>query len=129
MKTTHTLTHMRKLSHGHMKKISFSMSWKPFFCRWKWEKLKSLYLLNSKFQALSHLQWLHSPVSDWPGWKPPANYVSGWVYCFHVVSPSFWPSVCLLHFLSLISWKILDRISSNFANTFICTRQILLIKN
>ena len=32
--------------------------------------LQSLYFRNSKFDASSHLLWLHSPVSDEPGQKP-----------------------------------------------------------
>ena len=32
--------------------------------------VQSLYLLNAKFQASSHLVWLHSPVSVRPGRKP-----------------------------------------------------------
>ena len=39
------------------------------------------------------------------------------------------PTVCPKHFASLITSRIIDGISSNFANTFICTRQILLVKN
>ena len=32
--------------------------------------VQSLYFLNSKFQASSHLQWLYSPVYVGPGRKP-----------------------------------------------------------
>ena len=40
------------------------------------------------------------------------------------------PTECVsVTFVSLISWRIIDGISQNFANTFICTRQILLIEN
>ena len=34
------------------------------------QRLFSLYFLNMKFQASSHLLWLYSPVSVGPGWKP-----------------------------------------------------------
>ena len=34
------------------------------------EILQSLYFLNPKFQASSHLQWLYSPVCVGPGRKP-----------------------------------------------------------
>ena len=54
---------------------------KPAFCIWVTEKLisafvfatrtvQSLYFLNLKFQASSHLLWPHSPVCVGPGWKP-----------------------------------------------------------
>ena len=32
--------------------------------------VQSLYFLNLKFQASSHLLWPHSPVCVGPGWKP-----------------------------------------------------------
>ena len=32
--------------------------------------VQSLYFLNPKFQASSHVQWLHSPVCVGPGQKP-----------------------------------------------------------
>ena len=32
--------------------------------------VESLYYLNPKFQASSHLLWLYSQVSVGPGWKP-----------------------------------------------------------
>ena len=32
--------------------------------------VQSLYCLYQKFQASSHLPWLHSPVCARPGWKP-----------------------------------------------------------
>ena len=32
--------------------------------------VQSLYFLNPKFQASSHLVWLYSPVCVGPGWKP-----------------------------------------------------------
>ena len=32
--------------------------------------VQSLYFLNSKFQASSHIVWLYSPVYVGPGWKP-----------------------------------------------------------
>ena len=32
--------------------------------------VQSIYFLNPKFQALSHLQWLYSPVCVGPGLKP-----------------------------------------------------------
>ena len=32
--------------------------------------VRSLFYLNPKFQASSHLLWLHSPVYIGPGWKP-----------------------------------------------------------
>ena len=54
-------------------------------------------------------------------------YVCGRVYCFHV-RKSDRPTVCPKRFVSLITSRIIDGISSNFANTFIYTRQILLIK-
>ena len=33
-------------------------------------KVQSLYYLNPKIQASSHLLWLYSPVCVGPGWKP-----------------------------------------------------------
>ena len=36
----------------------------------RYTEIQSLYFLNSKFQASSHLQWLHSPVCVGPGRKP-----------------------------------------------------------
>ena len=56
---------------------------------------------------------------------PPANWVCGWVYCFHVVRPSVRP----LRFVFLITLRVMDGISSNLAYTFISTGQILIIKN
>ena len=44
------------------------------------------------------------------------------------VRPTDRPTVCPKRFVSLITSRIIDGISSNFANTFIYTRQILLIK-
>ena len=32
--------------------------------------MQSLFFLNLKFQASTHLLWLHSPVCVGPGWKP-----------------------------------------------------------
>ena len=32
--------------------------------------VQSVYFLNPKFQAFSHLLWLYSPVCVGPGWKP-----------------------------------------------------------
>ena len=57
---------------------------KPAFCIWEikdahqWfsafvfatRTVQSLYFLNLKFQASSHLLWPHSPVCVGPGWKP-----------------------------------------------------------
>ena len=73
---------------------------------------------------------------------PPANCVCGWLYPLQTVfvggytvfTLSVLPTVCVcvcvcpLRFVSLITLRIFDGISSNFANTFICTRQILIIK-
>ena len=36
--------------------------------------VQSLYLLNPKFQASSHLLWLHSPVYVGPGRKPQTDF-------------------------------------------------------
>ena len=44
------------------------------------------------------------------------------------VRPTHRPTVCPKRFVSLITSRIIDGISSNFANTFIYTGQILLIK-
>ena len=38
--------------------------------RYKDTTIQSLYFLNPKFQASSHLLWLYSPVCVGPGWKP-----------------------------------------------------------
>ena len=32
--------------------------------------VQSIYFLNPKFQASSHLLWVYSPVCVGPGWKP-----------------------------------------------------------
>ena len=38
--------------------------------------VQSLYFLNPKFQAVSHLLWLYSPVCVGPGWKPGRPFIS-----------------------------------------------------
>ena len=52
---------------------------------------------------------------------PPANFVCGGVYCFHVVRACVRPSVRNV----FLTWRVIAGFSSNIANMFIYARQIL----
>ena len=61
-------------------------------------------------------------------YPPQTVFVGGYTVFTLSVLPTVCVCVCPLRFVSLITLRTFDGISSNFANTFICTRQILLIK-
>ena len=62
--------------------------------------VQSLYFLNTKFQASSHLLWLHSPVCVGPGQKPWRPVFSQWgsyyIKAIKKGNRAVWPG---LHFL------------------------------
>ena len=62
-------------------------------------------------------------------YPPQTVFVGGYTVFTLSESPTDRPTVCPKRFVSLITSRVIDGISSNFANTFIYTRQILLIKN
>ena len=60
---------------------------------------------------------------------PLQTVFAGWYTVFTLsVRPSVRPSVRMLHFVSLISLRVIDGISSNLAYLFISTGPILIIK-